>query len=202
MIKPGSTVKNTFVTLKKVTSREHNSLSPERLSAIWLIGLKTAKNTIHATTHKCICSTGMLSRRFKTDKSQLRYGQLSCHYGTFYLDFLKVKIKSIRGYIGGMLYCNKLGFKKFFPCTSETQEETNHSLHSFIEMVGLPALFHSDNHNNLKSGLFKRTLRKFRIWSTFTEPWSPWQNRAKYTIGEVKCHARKLMQRTSTPVRL
>ena len=90
-----------------------------------------------------------------------------------------------------MLYCNKLGFKKFFPYLNETQEEANHSLHSFIEIIGLPAALHSDNHNNLKTGLFINTLRKFGIWSSFTEPWSPWQNRAEYAIGDVKRHAKK-----------
>ena len=98
------------VIINRVTSRKSDSLTPEQLSGMWQIGLKTAKNTILTTTHKCIRSTQMLTRRFKTDKSQLRYRLLSCHYDTFYVDFLKVAIKSIRGYIGGMLYCNKLGF--------------------------------------------------------------------------------------------
>ena len=147
-----------FFTMNRVVSRESDSLTPEELSVMWQIGLKTAKNTILATTQKCVRSTGMLTRRFKTDKSQLRYRQLSCHYDTFYVDFLKIGVKSIRGYIGGMLYCNKLGFKKFFPCTSETQDETSHSLRSFIEIIGLPTSLHSDNHNILMTGKFKRTL--------------------------------------------
>ena len=109
-----------FTILRGVSSRESNSLTPEQLSRIWQIGLKTAKNTILATTHKCIRSTGMQARRFKTDKSQVRCKQLSRHYGTFYVDFLKVNVKSLRGYVGGILYCNKLGFKKFFPCINET----------------------------------------------------------------------------------
>ena len=111
-------------------------------------------------------------------------------------------MKSIRGYIGGMLYCNKLGFKKFIPCVNETQEETSHSLRSFIELIGLPVALHSDNINNLRTGKFKKTLRKFGIWSSFTEPKSPWQNRAEFATGEVKRQAKRLMQRTQTPVRL
>ena len=63
-------------------------------------------------------------------------------------------------------------------------------------------MIHSDNHNNLKSELFKKTLRMFGIWSTFMELQSPWQNRSEYTIEELKRQARKLMQKTSTPVRL
>ena len=118
------------------------------------------------------------------------------------MDFLKAAVKSIRGFIGGMLYCNKLGYKKFFPCTNETQEETSHSLRSFIEIVGFPASLHSDNHNNLREGLLKKTLSKFGIWSTVTEPRSLWQNRAEFAIGEVKRYARRLMQKILTPIRL
>ena len=127
--------------------------------------MKIAKNTILVTMHKCIHSTGKLTRRFKTDKSQLRYRQLSHHHGTFYVDFVEVTIKSIRSYIRGMLYCNKLGFKKFFPCMNETQEETSHSLRSFIELIGLLAALHSDNYNNVRTFKFKKILRKFGIWS-------------------------------------
>ena len=144
----------------------------------------------------------MLTRRFKTDKSQLRYRKLSQHHGTFYVDFLKVAIKSIRGFIGGMLYCNKLGFKKFFPCMKETHEETSHSLRFFIKLMGLLAALHIDNHNNLRTVKFKKILRKFGIWSSFSEPKSTWQNRAEFSIGEVKRLARRLMQRTQTPTRL
>ena len=59
-----------FTTLSRVSLRESNSISPEQLSRMWQIGLKTAKKTILATTHKLIRSIGMLSRRFKTDTSQ------------------------------------------------------------------------------------------------------------------------------------
>ena len=162
-----------FRTLGALKSQQVNSLTPETLSMMWQIGLKTAKSTINATTHKCIRSTGLLSKRFKTDKSQLRYKQLSRNYGKFYVDFLKVAVKFIRGFMGGMFFCNKLGYKKFFPCTSETQEEYSHSLRSFIEILRLPESFHPDNHNNLREELFKKTLSKFGIWSTFTEPRFP-----------------------------
>ena len=70
-----------FTSLYRVKFRESNSLSIEELSKMWRIGLKTAKNTILVMTHKYICSTDMLARRLITDKSQLRYKQLSRHYG-------------------------------------------------------------------------------------------------------------------------
>ena len=185
--------------VKRATS---SSLSPQELSKLWRIGLKTASDTLKATTHQCIRTTGVLAKRFKTDRSQLRYKQLSKRYGPFYVDFLKSNVTSIRQYIGGTLYTNKLGFKQFFPCTNETSEETGATLRSFIELVGLPPALHSDNHGNFKDGLFKRLLRRFGIASTYTEPHSPWQNRAEAAIGELKRHARKIMQETQTPIRL
>ena len=58
------------------------------------------------------------------------------------------------------------------------------------------------NHNNFKEGLFKRMLRKFGLYQTFTEPHYPWHNLAKPLIGEVNSYAHFLMQKRNTPVRL
>ena len=86
------------------------------------IGLKTASRTLKATSHECVRSTGLLAKRYKTNKAQLRYKQLSRQYGTFYADFLKSGVKSIRDFIGGTLFTNKLGFEKHFPSEDEKQE--------------------------------------------------------------------------------
>ena len=166
--------KDIATNVSSIKSKYSPSLTPKELSKLWRVGLKTAQRTLLATTHKCMRTTGLLAKRFKTDKAQLQYKQLSKRYGGFYVDFLKTGVKSVRQFIGGTLYTNKLGFKKFFPCTNETSEETGSTLRSFIELVGLPASLHSDNHGNFKEGLFKRLLRRFGILSTYTEPYSPW----------------------------
>ena len=178
------------------------SLTPEKLSKLWKIGISTATRTIQSTTQKATRTTGLLSKRFKTDKAQLRFRQLSRHYGTFYCDYLKSGVRSIRRYIGGSLYTNKLGFKKFFAHKDERGESTAGALRSFIEFVGLPTTLHSDGHNNFVQGAFKKMLRKFHIPHTTTEPHSPWQNRAEYAIGELKQYSRRLMFHTQTPIRL
>ena len=51
--------------------KESESLSPGKLSSIWGVGLKTAKRTLLATTYECICTTGLLAKRFEIDKTQL-----------------------------------------------------------------------------------------------------------------------------------
>ena len=71
------------------------AITPEELSAKWHIGLKTAERTLKATTYKCTRTTGLMSKRFKTDKAQLQYNQLSRHNGVFYVDYLKSGVKSI-----------------------------------------------------------------------------------------------------------
>jgi hypothetical protein len=191
-----------YSSISKIESKRKDTITPEALARRLNIGLATATRTLKATTHQCLRTTGLLTKRFKTDKSQLRYKQLTRGYGTFYTDYLKVSVKSLRGYIGGVIYTNKLGFKKFFPCETEQGQETGRTLRNFIELVGLPVAMHSDNHSNFKEGFFKSILRKFGIYSTYTEPHSPWQNRAEPAIGEVKRYARQLMQKSNTPVRL
>lgn len=183
------------------TFTSKSSITPEELSKKWFIGLKTAERTLKATTYKCIRTTGLLSKRFKTDKAQLRYNQLSRHNGTFYVDYLKNSVKSLRGNIGGSIYTNKFGFKKFFPHEDEKGKSTAYGLRQFIDMVGLPSAIHSDGHNNFTEGEYKKLIRKFNLPHTTTEPHSPWQNRAEHAIDELKQYARRMMSTTNTPIR-
>ena len=86
---------DSFSLISALNSYSKHSLSPEHLSRLWKIGLRTAQRTLQATTHKCIRSTGMLSKSYRTDRSQLKYKQMRQQYGTFYVDFVKCAVKSI-----------------------------------------------------------------------------------------------------------
>ncbi len=183
-------------------TKSKDTLTPEALSKLWKIGLSTVKRTLQATTHKCIWTTGLLAKRLRTDRQQLRYKQLNKSYGRFYTDYLKSKAKSIRGFIGGTIFTNKLGFIRFYPCLDEKGTTTASTLKEFVKFVGLPSSLHSDNHSNFKEGAFKSLVRKLSIPQTFTEPHSPWQNRAEFAIGELARYSRQLMQSTQTPLRL
>ena len=127
-------------------------------------------------------TTRLLAKRLKTYKVQLRYKKTSRWYGTFYVDYIKVVFKSTRQFLGGTLYTNKLGFKKFFPGSNKTSVETGHTLRGLIEFVGLPPIIHYGNQKNLKEGLFKQLPQKFGIIPTYTEPHLPWKNRAEPAI--------------------
>ena len=139
--------------LALVGTTKSNAITPEFLSRQLHIGLPIASRTLNATTHQFIHSTGSLTRRFHTDKAQLRYKQLAKVHGSFYCDYLKISVPSLRGFIGGVLYTNKLSFLKFVPCVSETSE-TGQTFQNFLEIVGLPYVMPSDNHKNFSEGLF------------------------------------------------
>jgi hypothetical protein len=183
-----------------LATRKKDKITAEQLMKLWGIGLATAKRTINATTHQCLSTIGTLRRRFRTDRAHMRYKRLTTRHGRFYVDTLFSKVKSIRGYTCGNVFTNSLGFKKFFPL--RTESEGQKSMVDFIQLVGIPHALHSDNAKVFMHGEFKRTCRKYDIQQTFTEPYSPWQNRAESAIREIKAFASKIMQRKNAPIRL
>ena len=50
--------------------------------------------------------------------------------------------------------------------------------------------------------MFAKLSRKFQIKQTFTEPYSPWQNRAEHGINEIKSYGNKIMEASNAPLRL
>ena len=191
-----------FSLIKAITAQRKDMLSPEDLSKLWRIGLKAARRTLKATSHKCIRTLGNLTRRFKIDRAHMRYKKLATREGSFYTDTLFSKIKSIRGYTCGNLYTISLGFKKFFPMESKTGQECSNSLQTLIHLVGIPPSLHSDNAPEFVQGDFKKKCQKFDIQQSATEPHSPWQNRAESGICEVKSFASKTMEQYQVPLRL
>ena len=90
-------------------------------------------------------------------------------FETLYCNFLKYEVKSACGFIGGVVYTNKLVYYKFVPCLTETGLETGKTLRHFLTVMGLPNNIHSDNYTNFNKWLFNGLLRKFGICQTFTE---------------------------------
>ena len=57
-----------YCTIGAVKFKYFPPLSPEKMSKMWGIHLKTSIKTLDETTHQYIGSTGILSKRFKTQK--------------------------------------------------------------------------------------------------------------------------------------
>ena len=132
----------------------------------------------------------------------MQYKKLATHEGSFYVDSLFLKVKSIHGYTCGNLYMTPLGFKKFFPMESMTGQECSNLLQTLIHLVGIPLSLHSDNAPEFVQGDFKKKCQKYDIQQSATELHSPWQNRADSGICEIKSFASKTMERYQVPLRL
>jgi hypothetical protein len=76
------------------------------------------------------------------------------------------------------------------------------TLQSFLHDVGIPHSLHSDNAPELMHGKFKRLYKDYGINTTYTEPYSPWQNRAEGGIRELKRHVQRKMTSKKIPSRL
>jgi IS30 family transposase len=82
------------------------------------------------------------------------------------------------------------------------KSQAHESLSAFIHEVGIPSSLHSDDAKELMQGKFKDLCKEFHIPCTYTEPYSPWQNRAENAIRELKRHVRRKMLANKVPPRL
>jgi len=95
------------------------------------------------------------------------------------------------------IYVNDLNFNKVY--TMKTKSETADTLRTFIHEVGIPHTLHSDDAKELLHGPFKQLCKEYGIPCTYTEPYSPWQNRAEGGIRELKRHVHRKMTAKKVP---
>jgi hypothetical protein len=193
------TLPHTIASTTTATRNPH--VDPEALAQRWGIGLQAARNTLKVTTQKGVRSTTHpIERRFRTRQAQLRYRQLSGRHGRFYTDTFFASYKSLHGCKTGQLYINDLQFSKFYPM--KNKGDVSDTLAAFIHDVGIPHIIHSDDAQELMHGKFRSLCKEYGIPSTFTEPHSPWQNRAEAGIRELKRHVHRKMKARCVPFRL
>ena len=186
-------------------TKPKESLTPAYLSAIWGCGLDTAARTIKSTTqHHYRQTSGQLTRRFKTRRSQLQYRQLGLPAGQFYSDTFFANVKSVRGYVCAQVYGNKYGFVKAYNMMSKSGKDIGESLTMLVQDVGVPAKLHTDNApemTGLKTEFVKRARRE-QIQLSSTEPHTPNENRGEILVRDVKMGTKRLMARKNVPLRL
>ncbi len=82
------------------------------------------------------------------------------------------------------------------------KSEAPNTLKCFLQDVGTPHVLHSDNAKELMQGEWRKICNDFAIQTTYTEPKSPWQNRAEGHIRETKRHIHRKMKANKVPKRL
>jgi len=98
------------------------------------------------------------------------------------------------------IYTNDHGDTKVYPMKLKSQ--THETLSTFIHEVGIPSAIHLDDAKELVHGKFKELCKEYHIPCSYTEPFSPWQNRAEGAIRELKRHTRRKMASSKVPDRL
>ena len=174
---------------------EGNS-SPDKLARLWGIGIDAAKRTLKATTQLSTRHlNGKIHRRVRTRMHQRRYRQLWGHLSMFSSDTYKAKVKSLRGNHYFQLFCNKGAFTKVYPLRGKG--EAHLALNKFLHEIGIPSELHTDGAGELVHGEWDKICQRYRVYRTFTEPHSPWQNIAERAGGVIKSKTKDMMTATS-----
>ena len=193
-------VKRTRDGYSTITKDRHHGISPELIARKWGIGIDKARKTLQCTTQHSIRSAILpLTRRYRTDVMSQRLRRLST---TWYTDTLFAKETSITGNTCAQLYADGQGFINVYPIDSK--EKAGETLQMIVKDVGIPNTIISDNAPEQvgKNTLFQKTCRKYNIESRSTEPYSPWQNKAKGNIKIVKDKAKRRRIRRQIPKRV
>jgi hypothetical protein len=168
-------------------------ITGEVLAKRWGIGLDSAFKTIQVTTQRGIRNvTGPLERRLKTKQAHSRYPHLGGRHGRFYTDTFFLSVPTLRSCELAQLYTSDVGFMKVYPMRAKS--EAFESLNAFIHEVEIPDELHSDDAKELMEGKFRAICRDYGIKTSYSEPHSPWQNRAEAGICELKRHVHRKMK--------
>lgn len=183
------------------TRRSRHPVTKEELARKWGIGIEKAWNTLEVTTQKGVRKAiHPVERRFRTAQPHLRKRRLK---GPFYSDTCFFSTKSLHQDTCAQVTTDGKGFARFWPMTSKS--EANDGLLDFINNDGIPEWMITDGAREQGGGrntAWRGSLRTYHIKQTYTEPHSPWQNRAEGEIREIKREIRKKTRDKNSPKRL
>jgi hypothetical protein len=176
-------------------------VNAKKLAKRWSIGEILAAKTLQVTTQKGVRNALYpVERRFRTKQAQLRYAQLSGRHGRFYTDTFFSSTPAIDNSTCCQLFANDIGFSTVYPM--HLKSEAPNALKCFLQDVGTPQVLHSDNAKELMQGEWRKICNDFAIKTTYTEPRSPWQNRAEGNIHKLKRHIHRKMKSNNVPKKL
>ncbi|KAI2497802.1 Reverse transcriptase (RNA-dependent DNA polymerase) [Fragilaria crotonensis] len=174
-------------------------VTPENVSRRWMTGLATAQKTLDVTTQKGVRSIpNPATKRFRTQMTHLRYPRMG---GMFYADIMEPKVLSLESHRYAHVIGNGRGFTKVYPM--ERKNESIYALDDFVKKVGIPETLLCDNDPTMEGWKeWKKRIRRYSIDPKYTEPYSPFQNKAELDIRELKRMIRRFQDKTKSPRRL
>lgn len=185
------------------TMNPRSKWTPAQVSERFGTSLETSRRTLEATTQnimrESVYSNSDLVRRMKTHHPDYRHKQIG---GQFYADVAKAGVRSVHQEQYATIFCNDKNYTRFYPI--ERKSQVDDTLDQFIREVGVMDRLLTDNAPEFvgKNALFDTRCRKLNITRTFTEPHSPWQNRAEISVKETFKGIRRRIRKTGAHPRL
>jgi hypothetical protein len=189
------------LSINAVTTGETSStITKEVLAQRWGISSETAAKTLRVTTQRGIRTfIHPTDRRFGTSKPHLTYPFM--RNKRFYTDTMFSKIPSIRKNTCAQVWTDGSGFSLFYPMqTKGMAYQTVERMTQDIQ--GIPEMIISDGAGEQGGKLWNKEVNKVRTRHHYTEPYSPWQNKAESEIREIKRAIRRETARSKSPKRL
>ena len=122
-----------------LSAKRHSDITPEELSRKWGVGLQTAKDTLEVTTQRGVrTAVHPITRQVRVDHLNLHRPRLR---GTWFVDTLKSKVKSILGNVCANVFTQGKFVKV---CPMSGRAESGKSLIDFTDDVGIPEELVSD----------------------------------------------------------
>ena len=175
-------------------------VTKEVLARRWGISLDTAHRTLRATTQRGVRAfLNPTDRRLSTRLPHLAFPMLRDR--KMYTDTLFAKVKSIRSNVCAQDWTDGNGYTLFYPLRSKEEAYTTIS-RMVHDMRGIPEVIVSDNSGEQSSSKWMSEIRVLRSRHHYTEPFSPWQNRAERDIQELKRGIKRATRRGRSPKRL
>ena len=174
-------------------------LTREILARRWNIGLKTADQTLRATSQRGIRSfSNPIDRRLPTSQPHLSYSVIDKR---IYSDTMFSKVNSLRMNTAAQVWTDGEGFSLFYPIKGKKLAHT--TVHLMVhDLNAIPTVVITDGALEETGGPWREEMQHFRIKQKHSEPYSQWQNKAESEIRELKRMIRRAMQKANAPKRL
>ena len=180
-------------------ARPTKTISPEHLSKVWKIDLRTAKNTLGVTSqHSPRPTYPKLSRNYTTNDRMLRYKRIDEY---FFMDtFLATRKaqRSVRGNTCCQLFVTDKGFIYIVPM--RTRLDLLSAVKQFAKEIGAPEAIICDHSGEQSSDKVKKFCQEIGTSLRFIEEGTPWANKAELYIGILKEAVRKDMKDSDCPL--
>jgi hypothetical protein len=107
------------------------------------------------------------------------------------------RITSLRGNTCAQLLCTTDGYYKVY--TTKLKYDEGSKLNQICSSVGIPARIFTDNAGEETGGEWETVRREHIIPQRYTEPHTPWQNKAELEIGKEKVHYCRIVHHAQAP---